>query len=166
MESSQFSHYMIGFGLFIVLCISIANLVMIIKMKKKEGFLGASNTVFSEGAKTGVFSYVNQDRNVLASQTCNLPPDFNAKYIPYCETLPDLGEKTKCYFQCVGSFPGGIRGKCYPKILETYNDYSRQYNKPYFPQITPAECDQDDPCCHGDLNTKMSVFDFLHYNLY
>jgi len=153
----------------VIICIilNIVNLYYILKLQEKEKYIGDSNDVFSKGAKTGIFSYKAASSDTLSSQLCKMPDDYAAEYIPYCETLPDLGSKTKCYFQCIGSFPGGVRGQCYPNILKTYNVYSKQFAKPYFPQISPARCDQFDPCCFDPtaLKTQLGLFDYINYSL-
>jgi hypothetical protein len=153
----------IGAGIIIVLLLVGA---FALYYKKKEGFFGATNDVYSEGAKTGMFAYVEPNKNTLVSETCVMPDDFGAAYLPRCELMPDLLSKTACYFQCVGSYPGGIRGKCYPNILQTYNRYANSLGNASFPMVAPARCDQDDPCCFKNINTEGGLFDFLSYDLY
>lgn len=99
-------------------------------VKKKEGFIGTN-------------------QNTLSSQSCRMPYDYNAKQIAYCETLPDLGDKTGCYLQCITNYPGGVRGKCYPNLLKTYNSYAKEYgNAGDFPILKEWKCQPGDPCCY------------------
>lgn len=135
--------------------------------EKRESYYGNTNDVYSKGAVDNTFSYVMPSRNTLISETCEMPNDFSAETIPYCEILPDLGEKTKCYFQCIGTYNGGVRGRCYTNILNTYNKYAKEYNNSAFPQVMPARCEQNDPCCFSnkELETGYGLFDFINYDL-
>lgn len=137
---------------------------MVVYEKEKEGFLGSTNGVWPRAAMFGDYVYVDPNNtSTLIGEVCRMPNDYSASRLPYCETMPDLATKTKCYAQCVYNYPGGIRGSCYPNILKTYNAYSAQLNDPAFPQTMPSPCDETDPCCYpSPIVINNGLFDFLN----
>ncbi len=128
--------------------------------KSRESFLGASDQVFSKGARGYGFSYVNPTRTTLSSEGCRMPSDLSASTLPYCELLTEITEKAGCYLNCIQTYPGGIRGICYPNLLATYNSYAAEANSPDLPLVQQASCSQDDPCCTNPTSV-FSLYNFL-----
>jgi hypothetical protein len=138
----------------------IVNAMLLYWKNKSEGFLGAANATWSKGANGYGFTFVNPTRTTLTGEGCRMPADYNASQIPYCESLGQLNEKVACYSNCVQTYTGGIRGRCYPNILDTYNKYAYQLGSPHFQPIAPAVCTENDPCC-DNVTSSFGMYNFL-----